>query len=82
MKIVYFAALRREIGVGEESVTPPAAIATVAQLRDWLKHRSPAHARALAAPRLMAAVNQDYAGPDAKIGAGDEIAFFPPVTGG
>lgn len=82
MKIVYFAALRREIGIGEESVTPPAGISTIAQLLDWLRQRSPAHERALAAPRLMAAVNQDYAGLDTEIGAGDEIAFFPPVTGG
>lgn len=82
MKIVYFAALRREIGIGEETVSPPAAVATVAQLLDWLKSRSPAHAKALSAPRLMAAVNQDYSGLDAAVSAGDEVAFFPPVTGG
>ena len=82
MKIIYFAALRREIGVGEETVEPPAAIATVAELRDWLKSRGPAHARALSAPRLMAAVNQDYAGMDSAVSAADEVAFFPPVTGG
>jgi molybdopterin converting factor subunit 1 len=82
MKIVYFAGLRREIGLGEESVSPPADIATVAQLLDWLKGRSPNHAKALSAPRLMAAVNQDHAGLDAPVAANDEVAFFPPVTGG
>lgn len=82
MKIIYFAALRREIGVGEETVSPPAEIATVAQLKSWLAERSPAHARALSATRLMAAVNQDYAGMDGPVAAGDEVAFFPPVTGG
>ena len=82
MKIIYFAALRREIGVGEETVEPPAEVTTVAHLLDWLKSRSPAHAHALSAARLMCAVNQDYAGPDAAIRPGDEIAFFPPVTGG
>ena len=82
MKIVYFAALRREIGIGEEDVTPPAGIATVAQLKEWLAGRSPAHAKALCAPRLMAAVNQDYAGMDSPVAAEDEVAFFPPVTGG
>jgi molybdopterin converting factor subunit 1 len=82
MKIVYFAGLRRDIGFGEETVAPPASVATVAQLRDWLKERSPAHARALSAPRLMTAINQDYAGPDSAVSAGDEVAFFPPVTGG
>ncbi len=82
MKIVYFAALRREIGVGEESVSPPAEIATVAQLKDWLAGRSPAHAKALSVSRLMAAVNQDYAGMESPVAAEDEVAFFPPVTGG
>ena len=82
MKIVYFAALRREIGVGEETVAPPADISTVARLLDWLKTRSPAHAKALSAPRVMVAINQDYAGLDASVASGDEIAFFPPVTGG
>ena len=82
MKIIYFAALRREIGVGEESVAPPADVATVALLLDWLKSRSPKHAKALAAPRLMAAVNQDYAGMDSPVASTDEVAFFPPVTGG
>jgi len=82
VKIVYFAALRREIGVGEETVEPPASIRTVQPLVDWLKERSPAHAKALAATRLMVAVNQDYAGMDSPISPGDEVAFFPPVTGG
>ena len=82
MKIIYFAALRRDIGVGEETVEPPAAITTVAQLKLWLADRSPAHAKALSAPRLMAAVNQDYAGMDSPVAADDEVAFFPPVTGG
>jgi len=82
MKIVYFAALRREIGVGEEIVEPPASVAAVAPLLDWLKQRSPAHARALAAPRLMVAINQDYAGMDSPVASTDEVAFFPPVTGG
>jgi molybdopterin synthase sulfur carrier subunit len=82
VKIIYFAALRREIGVGEESVAPPADIATVAQLKSWLAGRSPAHAKALSTARLMVAVNQDYAGMDSPVAANDEVAFFPPVTGG
>ena len=82
MKIVYFAGLRREIGIGEESVSPPAEVATVAQLLDWLKGRSANHAKALSAPRLMAAVNQDHVAHDAPVSDADEVAFFPPVTGG
>lgn len=83
MKILYFAWLRGKVGVGEEDITPPPDIDTVGRLIDWLKTRSPGHAEAFAQSGLIrAAVNQDYAKPDQAIAAGDEIAFFPPVTGG
>jgi molybdopterin synthase sulfur carrier subunit len=83
MKIVYFASLRQRIGCGEETVDPPAGIDRVAGLVDWLKSRSPAHKGALeGCPRLMVAINQDYADLDAPVAANDEVAFFPPVTGG
>lgn len=80
---MYFAWLRSRIGVAEEDVTPPADIATVGQLMAWLKDRSPGHASAFENLMLVrAAVNQDYAGPDAPVAPSDEVAFFPPVTGG
>ena len=83
MRILYFAWLRQKIGVAEEEVAPPAEVRDVAGLRDWLATRSPGHAAALAdAKQIRAAVNQDFATPDHPVAAGDEIAFFPPVTGG
>ncbi|MCA3349346.1 MAG: molybdopterin converting factor subunit 1 [Roseomonas sp.] len=83
MRILYFAWLRQKIGVAEEEVAPPAEIRDIAGLRDWLATRSPGHAAALAdAKQIRAAVNQDFATPDHPVAAGDEIAFFPPVTGG
>jgi sulfur-carrier protein len=83
MKILYFAWLRTKIGLGEETVAPPAGIDTVAGLVDWLATRSPQHAAALANRKVVrVAVNQDYVGPDHPVRAGDEIALFPPVTGG
>jgi len=83
VKIVYFAGLRRRIGVGEEIVEPPAAINSVEALVAWLKTRSPAHKSAFeGCSKLMVAVNQEYADLNAKLAAGDEVAFFPPVTGG
>lgn len=83
MKILYFAWLRSKIGVGEETLSPPPEVTTLGMLVDWLKTRSPAHAKAFAQPSLIrAAVNQDFAGLDQTIGTNDEIAFFPPVTGG
>ena len=57
--------------------------ATVGELVAWLRARSPGHAAAFATgAAVRCAVNQDFAGPDAPVAAGDEVAFFPPVTGG
>lgn len=83
MKVLYFAALRQAVGVAEETLAPPAEVATVGQLIEWLKGRSPRHAEAFAKLDLVrCAVNQDYARLEDPVRAGDEVAFFPPVTGG
>ena len=83
MKVLYFAWLRSRIGLSEEDVSPPAEVRDVAGLIDWLAARSPAHARALAQrSQVKAAVNQVYARPGDPVTAGDEVALFPPVTGG
>lgn len=83
MKILYFALLRERVGIAEETLTLPAAVRTVGDLVTWLKDRSAGHAAALADPALVrVAVNQDYAQPDHAVQDSDEIAFFPPVTGG
>ncbi|MBP5856666.1 molybdopterin converting factor subunit 1 [Marivibrio halodurans] len=83
MKLLYFAWLRQKIGVGEETIDLPADIADARGLVTWLKGRGEGYEiafRDLDAIKL--AVNQDYADLDAPVKAGDEVAFFPPVTGG
>jgi molybdopterin synthase sulfur carrier subunit len=83
LTILYFAWLRERTGTGEESVTPPADVRTVDDLIAWLAQRSPGHASAFASRRTVrCAVNQDFAEPATRVGPGDEVAFFPPVTGG
>ena len=83
MKILYFAWVRQKVGIAEEDIAPPPEIRDVAGLIAFLAARSPGHAAAFADPRqLRAAVNQDFAAPDAPVAPGDEVAFFPPVTGG
>jgi molybdopterin converting factor subunit 1 len=83
MKVRYFAWLRSKIGVASEEIDRPPEVATVAALIDWLAGRGPGYAAAFAnRPQVRAAVNQDYVGFDHPVGDGDEIAFFPPVTGG
>ncbi len=83
MRILYFAWVRERAGTAEETVAPPATVATVALLADWLASRSPGHAAAFAdRKRLRVAINQEQARFDDPIGPNDEVAFFPPMTGG
>ena len=83
MRILYFAWLRSKVGTAREEVSPPPEVTTVAALMEWLAASRPGFAEAVAAPGVIrAAVNQDYARPDDPVRQGDEVAFFPPVTGG
>lgn len=83
MRIVYFAWLRERAGTAEEEVQAPASVSDVASLIEWLKTRSDGHARAFAElGQVRCAVNQEYARLDHPVGPRDEVAFFPPVTGG
>ncbi len=79
--ILYFASLREALGVEREQLALPAGIASVEALRAWLVARG-SQWEALAAPRVRAAVNQALAVETVVITDGDEVAFFPPVTGG
>jgi molybdopterin synthase sulfur carrier subunit len=81
--ILYFAWLRERTGTSQESVSPPDHVQTVGELVAWLAERSPGHASAFANRRTVrCAVNQEFADPAARVGPGDEVAFFPPMTGG
>ncbi len=83
MKLVYFAWVREAIGVGEETVTVPDGVATVGGVLSFLRERGEAHVRALTnESRLRFAVNQEHATLDSPVGPDDEVAIFPPVTGG
>jgi sulfur-carrier protein len=81
VKVLYFASLREQVGTpGEELASSPT---TVAGLRALLIARGGAWQSALAQGRaLRVAVNQEMAQPTTQIRPGDEVAFFPPVTGG
>ena len=83
LTLVYLARLREAFGTASECVEPPAGIDTVAALRAWLAARGGTWAAELAPGRAVRiAVNHDLAGPDTPVRAGDEVALFPPVTGG
>ena len=83
MKILYFAWVREKTGIGEETVDIPGDIRTARDLVAWLEGRGEGFAAAFADGALVrVAVNQEYATLDEPVSPGDEVAFFPPVTGG
>jgi molybdopterin synthase sulfur carrier subunit len=83
VRLLYFAWLRARIGVTAEEVALPPEIGDVAGLLEWLRQRGPRYAEALRDLSVVrVAVNQDYVGRDHPVRAGDEVALFPPVTGG
>jgi molybdopterin converting factor subunit 1 len=83
VRVLYFAWVRQRVGLAEQEVTPPPEIRDVAGLMTWLGTLGPGHAAAFAEGRqIRAAVNQEFAAPGDPVRPGDEVAFFPPVTGG
>lgn len=83
IRILYFARLREVFGTSQETPELPAGVATLGDLLDWLRARGGIWAEQLAEGRAYrTAVNQDLAGPEVRLQDDDEIAIFPPVTGG
>lgn len=80
VKVLYFASLKEALGMSGEAVELPADVATVGALRDWLVAQG--REKLASAKNLRCAVNQNMAGLDTAVKEGDEVAFFPPVTGG
>lgn len=83
MRILYFAWVRERVGKAEETLDPPAGVATVADLVRWLAGRGEEYAHAFADPKVVrAAIDRSHVKPDTPIAGAREIAFFPPMTGG
>lgn len=83
LTIRFFARLREETGSAERAVELPRDGLTIAQLRGWLRAQDPRLAIALDDARpVRTALNQCMCSGDATVRDGDEVAFFPPVTGG
>lgn len=83
LKLLYFARLREALGVAQEDVALSPEVADVAALMRWLASRGGVWQEEFAGCRpLRAAINQTLVANDQPLHAGDEVAFFPPVTGG
>jgi molybdopterin synthase sulfur carrier subunit len=83
MTLLYFAWVRQKIGRSEESLDLPDGVTTIAELAAYLAARGGGYADAFAdIKRMRAALNQEHVKFDAALSQNDEVAFFPPVTGG
>lgn len=83
VRILYFARLREAFGTSQETPELPPGVDTLGDLVDWLRARGGVWAEQLAQGRAYRmAVNQDLAGLDTALHDQDEVAIFPPVTGG
>lgn len=81
IRVLFFAGLREQLECAEASV-PADECATLAELRAHLGGRGENWRSALADEKLQMALNRSVAAPDSAVASGDEVAFFPPVTGG
>ncbi len=83
VKLLYFAWVREKTGLGEEMVDLPGDVKTVSDLIGWLRSRGPEYVAAFEQSDVIrTALDQTHVPHDAAIANAQEIAFFPPVTGG
>jgi len=83
MRALYFAWIRERVGKAEEEFDPPPSVGTVSDLISWLSGRGEAYAHAFANPKTVrVALDRAHVRHDATIAGVNEIAFFPPMTGG
>lgn len=83
MKLVYFAWIRERIGLEEEEIELPPSVETVQDLLKWQQSRGDEYAAAFAElDTIRVALDQFHAEQSDPVTTADEIAFFPPMTGG
>lgn len=83
LELRFFASLRESLGLSSGSITAPAEVKTIADLRSYLAQRGNPWAEVLASSRVIrCALNQEMVSDSTPLVEGAEVAFFPPVTGG
>ncbi|MBF0380150.1 MAG: molybdopterin converting factor subunit 1 [Magnetococcales bacterium] len=79
---LYFAWVREKIGVASETFDLPSEVSTVANVISHLRAQGEPYDKALEDKNLRVAINQTYAQDNSPVSNNDEIAIFPPVSGG
>ena len=81
IRVLFLAQLREQLGTAELQI-PAGSVGSIAALKQHLTTTNPEWERFLSNSKLLVAINHEYAKADVAIKSGDEVAFFPPVTGG
>lgn len=82
IKVLFFARIRDQLGTGEVQIPVPEHVNSLLQFTAHLIATHPSFAGIIDQPTVLVAVNQTFAQPSTPVRDGDEIAYFPPVTGG
>lgn len=82
LKVVFFASLKEQLGVDALSLKQPDKVKDVAGLVTFLVTENPNWRGVLDAPNIRTALNHEVCDSDAQLKGDEEVAFFPPVTGG
>ena len=82
IKVLFFASLKETLGCDMLEIDDVDKIDSVAKLTEYLAQQGPLWAKVMAENNTLVAVNQTMASRQSTLSCGDEVAFFPPVTGG
>lgn len=83
LNILYFARVKELLNLASEEIVVPTEVDTILQLKDYMAQRGDVWQALFKGQGIIrAAINQTLVADDAKLNDGDEVAFFPPVTGG
>jgi len=80
INVLFFARIREQLGVAQLTIERADSVAQL--LEHLVAQNGDVWAEVLCAPNVIVAVNQEVAEPTSELHSGDEVAFFPPVTGG
>ncbi|MBU2870368.1 molybdopterin converting factor subunit 1 [Colwellia sp. E2M01] len=81
INIVFFAALREQLDCEQLSISAD-KVKTVADIKQLLSDKNEQWLKTFSNSSLLSAVNHDMVNSEHLVKSGDEVAFFPPVTGG
>lgn len=83
IKVLYFARLKESLNYSTEEMALPSSVKTILQLKAHLSNRGDIWANIFSGKQVVrAAINHALVDDSEVIKSGDEVAFFPPVTGG